>query len=1049
MGANKPEWENSAVYAIQKEAGRCTSYPYLKPEKVLNTPLEETLQNNPSPFVKSLDGNWMFNWVSNPSERPIDFYKPDYDVSNWDSLPVPSHWELEGYGVPIYAPFHMPPSLGKKNIPNIDPQNNPVGSYRLNFNIPESWQDREILIHFEGVASAFYLWINGQKVGYSQDSMLPAEFNITAYLHEGINTLAVENYRWCDGSYLENQDMWFLSGIFRSVKLIAIPKMHLRDFFVNSDLDDDYQHAELQIQSFLSNLTFSTQSGTLEVKLLNQEQETIAAASIGFEVQAGQEEIVKINLPVHEPEKWTAETPNLYDVLLTLKNNEDQFLDIRNCRHGFRKIEIKEKQLLINGKQLLFLGVNRHDLDPIKGHTMTYERMLEDILIMKRNNINAVRTSHYPDDERFYDLCDKYGLYVMDEANVESHGLRDQMEKDLQWGNAIVDRVVRMFARDKNHPSIVMWSLGNEARAGENFQKAAKALRDLDTSRPIHYEQDHKGEIADVYSVMYPTPTDLEMMANGKEYRSRTGPVSWERMGGKYSTHLPLILCEYAHAMGNSLGSFEDFITLFEKYPNIAGGFIWDFADQSLLSQTRDGKPFWAMGGDLGDPYNYGMFCCNGILASDRSPHPALAAVKKGYQTIELSDIDMKNGRFSLKNKSPIKSLENILLRWTILADGELFQQKEVVCPQVLPEDTEEILISYTLPEPTPGIEFHLQVDFLLNENLAWAEKGHILACEQFTLPVDIPIPSNTIANTHESPGELIIQDAQDTVKIIGTDFKVEFNQISGELTHFSSQGKTLICGPMRPNLWRASIDNEVSNVYLYPWARYFGYGKTRWRQETKKRKLIHFEVIRIKENEIQVQSRWRIKNGKTPFECLYTINNSGEIRVTCTFTPAKDLWRFGMQLSIPTEFNVMTWFGLGPHETMWDRKLGAQVGVFIARTEELIHHYVRPQENGNRSDIRWASLTDEYDKGLLVSDVSGDLLNISVWPYTQEDLQKALHIHELPQRDFLTLNIDHLQRGVGGDEPGGSDPHPEYRLKKNTKYTYSFNIKDIQRKTS
>jgi beta-galactosidase len=753
----------------------------------------------------------------------------------------------------------------------------------------------------------------------------------------------------------------------------------------------------------------------------------------------GAESTIVLKLPVVNPRKWSAEAPYLYDLLVTLRDGEGEVIDARHLRHGFRKVEIRDRELLINGQPLILKGVNRHDWDPRTGHTMTYERLREDVLIMKRNNINAVRTSHYPDDERFYDLCDEFGLYVVDECNIETHGYRDEMQGDMQWTDAMLDRLERMIARDRNHPCVIMWSLGNESRSDAKFHRMAELSRVLDPTRPVHYEQDYKGEYVDVYSVMYPTPDNLEAMAQGRTYKARTGVLTWDTLGGAGSRDKPLVLCEYAHAMGNSLGNFQKFVDIFEKYPQCIGGFVWDFADQSILSRTASGHPFWAMGGDLGDEYSFGMFGCNGIVAADRSPHPALFEVKKGYQEIAIHAVDPLAGRFRVTNKHRFRTLNYVEVRWELTANGHRIQDGTLDALSTPPLGTEELVVPFEMPDLRPGAEYHLRLEFALAEDAPWAQAGYVVAWEQFSLPYDVPTLPRV--DTSEMP-PVTLDETEEAITVRGEAFSVTIGMETGALERFEANGRELIAMPLQPNLWRAPIDNVAATAILMPWTRLMGVDRQPWRGVAEEREPLTFHVERLGDAAVQVTMQWQVKHGRSPFRTTYTIYGSGDVVVACDFAARREMVRLGMMVDIPGEYDRMTWYGRGPHETMWDRKSGAAVGVYSDWVENLVHDYVRPQENGNRTDVRWATLTNEQGDGLQVADVGGTRLSISARPYTQDDLAGATHIHELPRRETNTLCIDYKQQGVGGDVPVGSEPHEEYRLHKDTHYHYSFRLR-------
>ncbi|MDO9087663.1 MAG: glycoside hydrolase family 2 TIM barrel-domain containing protein [Anaerolineaceae bacterium] len=1014
-----PEWQNPEIFEINRQPARSTS---------LSFPSLKAIQSGTdSPNQLILDGLWDFHWVPRPAERPEGFEKSEFNLQGWQKIKVPGHWELHGYGVPIYAPFHMPPSLRKRNLPNIDPQDNPVGTYRHTFSIPPEWRNKEIYLQFGGVSSAFYLWINGSFVGYAQDSMLPSEFYISPYIKEGENLLAVQVYRFSDGSYLENQDMWFLSGIFRSVRLLAVPSVWIRDFHLSSSFTEDLDQADL-------NLDIEIFAHAQEDEIENEIQSTAILQYAGVELARTDTRIsiapqkthrIKTCLSVNHPRLWSAEIPDLYDVYLCLTDSKGHQLDARHIRHGFRQVEIRVRELYINGKSVIIKGVNRHDFDPRSGRSMTAERLLEDVLLMKRNNINAVRTAHYPNDERFYDLCDEYGIYVMDEANIETHGLRDVMRGDMRWMAAMQSRVERMLARDRNHPSIIFWSLGNESSSDEKFKRLTDIVHQIDPSRPVHYEQDHKGEYADVFSMMYPSPNDLDAIANGNDFKFRTGIFSWQKMHGYFANEKPIILCEFAHAMGNSLGNFQKYLDLFDKYPQCIGGFIWDFADQSILSKTDLGRDFWAYGGDLGDPYRFSVFGCNGIFSADREPHPAVWTVKKGYQNIRVNAIDVSSGKFEIKNLYQFRNLSFLQLLWKLEVEGVIQLQGEFLNLTLEPDQITMVDLAYEIPEVEEGQEIFVTIQFVLKENHLWAGAGHKVAWEQFLLPIktkiDVPIHPS-----HHNELQMVTEESK--VKITGDDFQLTFDSQNGYLSQWEYAGRRLLLSPLKPNLWRAWIDNDISAFVIYPWLKRF-MGKHFWREANRKLSLQHFNAELFEDGQIKVVSKWRVSGGKSSFLSTFLISNDGSILIESSFTPRKELDRMGLQLVLSGEFQQVEYFGLGPQETMPDRLLGAKVGRFSTTVKNLGHQYVRPQENGNRSKVRWIHLTDQTGVGLSVQNIGESLFNFSAWPYSQDQLADATHIHQLYDEDLVTLNIDLTQKGVGGDVPAGGSPHDLYRL--------------------
>lgn len=1032
----KREWENARIFSMNKQAGRCTSAVF--PD------IQSAQKDERQHLERTLNGTWQFLWVPAPALKPDDFYQPNFDDSSWDQISVPSQWELSGYGVPIYAPFHMPPSLKKKNIPNIDPDDNPVGSYRLKFELEKDWAARQIYLQFDGVCSAFYVWLNGQFVGYSQDSMLPAEFYISPYLKEGENLLAVQVYRFSDGSYLEDQDMWFLSGIYRSVRLFALPEVTIRDFLLDSELIQNYTQAKFNVKASIfrhGDSNKPAQSYRLEVQLFDSQGKIVQSEECLVPPFSTGEVSVNLSLQVSRPQLWSAEEPHLYRVFLHLKDQSGKTLEVRTSNFGFREVKIADRQLWINGKSVILRGVNRHDFDPLTGHTMSEERLLEDVRLMKQNNINAVRTSHYPDDERFYNLCDRLGLYVMDEANIETHGYRDEMAGDMQWLDAMMDRVQRMIQRDRNHPSVIIWSLGNESSTDQKFARMADLTRQLDPSRPVHYEQDIRGEYVDMFSMMYPTPQNIEQLIHGGKYSFRSGILGWYTIHGKYTEHLPMVLCEYAHAMGNSLGNFEKYMQLFEKYPQMIGGFIWDFADQGILTRTDDGRPFWAYGGDLGDPYRFSTFGCNGIFAADRTPHPAVRTVKKGYQPVQMEMTEPDSGQFVIRNKYVFRSLEFLSLKWRVEINGDVHQFGKIDRLPIPAGGELGIHLDLDRPMLNQGDEGFIIFSFCLNEEMEWAEKGFELAWEQFKLTFPVLDQQPVLQDAHH--GDLTVVETDTHLKISSMDFEVGFNRKNGLLDTYVVNNISLIKAGLKPNLWRVRIDNDIAHHNLYKIAKLV-YGRQFWRESTKKIRLKTLTWEKTAKNTLLVQVEWKVSGGKNPFATTYEILPNREILVCSSFTPNRELERMGMQVVLPGDYDHITWFGLGPQETMPDRLSGAVVGKFSGKVPQLMHHYIRPQENGNRSDVRWVALKNEQGHGLLVRALDGINFCFSVWNCNQDDLADANHIHELPTRDMVTLNLDLIQKGVGGDVPAGGTPHPEYLLKRGENYSYSFSLSPI-----
>ncbi|MGB4289850.1 MAG: glycoside hydrolase family 2 TIM barrel-domain containing protein [Dethiobacteria bacterium] len=1039
MGRKRHEWEDLRVLGINREPGRCSSFPY--PDG------EAALAGGPSPYCLSLNGSWSFHWARRPAERPADFFKPGYDYRDWAKIEVPSNMEIAGYGIPIYKNFGYSRSVKKFRIPNIDHNDNPVGSYIREFTLPESWAGREIFIHFAGVKSAFYVWINGDLAGYSQGSMTPAEFRITGLLKEGANRVAVEVYKWSAGSYLEDQDMWRLSGIFRDVYLLAMPRLQIRDYFIYCGLDENYRDAELHVEAKIAACGLpAAKRCRLEVLLFDEadrpvEQcERMYAEAVLEKGEGVGEAVLQLKGRVANPRKWSAETPQLYKVLLLLYGDKGELLDARCSRFGFRKVEIRDSRLFINGRSVKLKGVNRHEFHPRHGHAVPLEITEADIKLLKANNINAIRTSHYPNHPGFYELCDRYGIYVMDEADLETHGLRRRVPgSDPRWTAACVDRMVRMVERDKNHPCIFSWSLGNEAGYGDNFRKMKEAALQIDRTRPIHYEGDHVLDISDFFSLMYATPQTVEKIGRGKSVRvgrlEANNPLG-RRVTPRQYAGKPFVLCEYAHCMGNSLGNFQKYMDLFEKYPRCIGGFIWDYADQSILKKTADGKDFWAYGGDFGDRPNDGFFCGNGIVAADRSPFPAFYEVKKVYQEVKVHPVDLKAGKLRVENGYCFRSLDFLAINWQVTADGRVIEQGCLEPVAVPPGESREITLLYTAPPAAPAREYHLHVKFCLAQDSPYAPRGHVMAWEQFSLPFSAPEKKAS----RETLPPLAVIEEEKGIKVQGEGFSVLIEREKGCLASFAVQGRELISSPLRPNFSRVDTCNDFGVANFVPFLR----RPSPWKKAEQRLKLRRLRWEQPEPGRVVITVISRVRFGKTPLTTVYTISGNGEITVTASFVPRINMDRFGMIMEIPSRCSRMTWFGKGPHETMLDRNMSGVIGIHSLPVEEAVVNYLYPQENGNRSGVRWLSLTGDQGEGLLVRDAGGTLLNVSAWPYTKEDLERARHIHELPRRETITLQIDYKQKGVGGDIPGLLALHDEFKLKRGLLYRYSFTLSHI-----
>ena len=1048
------DWENSEMIGQNKESAHNTLIPQPNFESALGK-MED------SPYYKTLNGNWKFNWVKKPADRPIDFYEEHFNFSSWDEIAVPSNWQLKGYGIPIYLNFRYPSSVRTKKIPSIDHNYNPVGSYIKEFTVPEEWieENREIFVHFNGVKSAFYIWINSKKVGYSQGSMTPAEFNITSFIEKGTNVLAVEVYRWSDGSYLEDQDTWRLSGIYRDVYLFATPKIHIRDFFAHCEFDDLYNNALLKVKIKIKNYSDHPASAHwLRITLLDANDKAVGNENLmesDVSVTSNEEQTLFLETLIKNPYKWSAETPYLYTLILTLGGNitgSEEIIEVVSCKYGFRQTEIKNSQIYINGVSIILKGVNRHDHDPDHGQYVPFQRMIQDIETCKKFNINAIRTSHYPNHPKFYELCDEYGIYVIDECNLESHGVRKKVPRSLpEWTNACVDRVVRMVERDKNHPCVFMWSLGNEAGMGKNFFKMKEAAKKIDPTRPIHYEGDYKRVLSDVVSTMYSLPNELIAQGEHRDSKRQIWKLKVEQYEGK-----PCMLCEYAYSPGNSTGYLQEYMDIFEKYENIIGGFIWDFIDKGFRKKDEDGKEYWAYGGDYGDRPNDRNVVCNGIIMPDRAPQPALYEVKKVYQNIKVYPVDLINGKVKIHNKYKFIDLGFVFVAWELTANGKIIQDGMIQDLDVSPGEQREIVIPFKKPKLELNTEYHLMIKFILADDIIWAKRGYEVAWDQFKVPFEIPkAPKSNIKSMHS----IELNDSPDFISLKGMLFKITIDKKSGSIHSFNHDGRKMISTPLMPNLWRVFTDNDLGLEYILQAVKTQGgirekmfdiflTKKNKWKRAGEKRKVKEINSEQMSPQIVRVEVIFKMPRSKVNHKIIYTFYGSGDIIITNSFIPKKNMKRFGMQMEIPSEFNNFTWFGRGPHENYWDRKTGASVGLFSGTAQDLVFNYVRPQENGNRCDVRWVKMTDDEGFGILA--IGNPFLSFSAWPYTQDDLDKAMHINELPKRDTITVNLDYKQEGVGSGLTIptflGKSTLRKYRLEKNKSYKYTFGLKVINK---
>lgn len=948
---------------------------------------------------------------------------------------MPSNWERHGYSYPIYVNVPYPFEPDQPNVPH---DNNPVGSYERSFDLPEAWQARDIFIQFGGVSSAFHLWINGQHVGYSEGSKTPSEFNITEFVRPGENTVSVEVYRWSTGSYLEDQDFWSLSGIQRDVFLTSRPKVRIRDYFAKGDLINDYKDGELNLE-----IDIAGQSAGHSVEAtLKDGSEIVWSGEVSLD--GGKASILQ---PIDSPRLWSAEDPNLYTLVLALKDGAGNTQEALAQRIGFRKVEIVNGRLLFNGKHLLIKGTNLHEHNDVTGHVLDEETMLKDIKLLKQANFNAVRTSHYPFPERWYELADEHGLYLVDEANIESHGYGYDHDKTLgnkpEWMDHHLDRTRRMVERDKNFTSIIIWSLGNEAGDGVNLGATYNWIKSRDLSRPVQYETEgdlkEVGERhSDFHSSMYWRAWDLEKYAETHNDR-------------------PMILIEYSHSMGNSTGNLQEYWAVIERHDILQGGFIWDWVDQGLLEHDEDGTPYWTYGGDYGPPGvpSSGNFNFNGVVFPDRRIQPAYWELKKVYQYVDFEQADLERGLIRIKNNYDFWSLDGFDLDWEITADGITIDKGIVSGLRTEPDTSEIVSLGYRLPMAEAGVEYHLNLSLRSTVARGIVDRWHIYATEQFSLPLH-----EEALTLVPMQGGVSTNDIGPDVIFTGGDFSVTINKDSGHLTSFVSNGREIMSAPLVPNFWRAPTDNDFGN-YMIEWAKI-------WTRAGIDTKTLSAEVQKASDHMIvHVQKKVQDDDGNqiAKLNLTYRVYASADVLVEFDFTRAEGTAippRIGMNMELPEEYDDLTWFGRGPFENYNDRATAAYFGHYKSKVADQYVPYMRPQENGYKTEVRWLTLTNESGQGILVQ--ASDQIGMSALHLRQQDLvppvkiaitsedgaearenieRVNVHVSDVKPRDLVSLNLDYGQMGVGGDDSWGKRTWQKYSLNAKT-YSYSFRLRPI-----
>ena len=1040
---NIKEWENPEIIEVNKEPARTTFISY---------PTSGDALNKTNPAVVNLDGIWKFKWVKKPIDRPIGFFSASFDVSAWDDIKVPANWEVEGFGTPIYV--NHPYEFADRRTPitelehgpeppKIPHDYNPVGSYRREFTIPSKWKNKEVIIYLGSVKSAFYIWVNGEYVGYSQGSKLPSEFNITEFVKPGKkNIVALQVYRWSDASYLECQDFWRISGIERSVYVYSQPKTRILDFEVVSTLDDAYKNGVLKLNVDIKNHTSKEQSVTVAYRLL--EEGNVVKEDEKTDVISGDSDKgVLFETNILSVKQWSAEHPNLYTLQLVLKDRKGNELESTTSDIGFRSIEIKHGQFLVNGMAVLLKGVNMQEHNPETGHVLTEEVMMKDIKLMKQFNINAVRLSHYPQPERWYELCDKYGIYVVDEANIESHGMyygKNSLAKKPLWEKAHVDRMVRLVKRDKNHPSVIIWSMGNEAGNGVNFYAGYKAIKKADaTKRPVQYERvevDSRFVLgwewnSDIIVPQYPSPETFEWM-------------------GQHMLDRPFIPSEYAHNMGNSTGNFVDYWDEIRKYPQLQGGFIWDWVDQGIWKTDENGKRFFAFGGDYGENMpTDGNFLMNGVINADRTIQPGLHEVKKGQEPVVFKLLREKKriARVLIENYYDFTDLKDLTFTAEIMADGKTL--KTIPIKDVEGETHRGKVINIDLGDEItikPQTEYFLIMRAATKIGTNVVPEGHVVSEEQFKLPWKSEKSRPVVTNDY---GDITVKETSSNINLSNDKVKLVFDKNAGTITSFNFDGTEYLYegnGP-KPDFWRAVTDNDFGSKMSVK--------NINWKKATREYKVESVEVETLEDGDIQIEIVFNLIDVGTIFTTKYTLYKNGHLHVVnmlaVSETEKSDIPRVGMNMLIDRQFGNLTYFGRGPWENYIDRKASALIGLYHSSVEDQKAYYARPQENGNKTDVRWAALINDEGVGLMVVADNINGFEMTAMPYLTSDFDarekynygpvhlENKHMEYVEARDFVRWNIDYGQRGVAGINSWGARPLEKYQLKPDRDYSWGF----------
>ncbi len=1019
---NRNDWENPEVFQINREPARASFLPYADEASAIKDIY------NSSPWYFSLNGNWKFSWAPTPDERPKDFYKTDFNTINWKEIQVPSNWELKGYGIPIYTNITYP---FPKNAPFIDHKDNPVGSYKKDFILPGNWSNRHMFLHFEAGTSAMYIWVNGEKVGYTENTKSPAEFDISKYVKAGKNNLAVEVYRWSDGSYLEDQDFWRLSGIDRNVYLYSTDHIRISDFFAKPDLDSNYKNGSLSVDVNLKNLTSTAVNNQkVDAKLVDASGATVFTKELKVNFEGNKTQTINFSQDVLSPKLWSSEAPNLYSLVLTLKNEKGNIVESVSTQIGFRKVELKNGQLLVNGVRIMVHGVNIHEHNPVTGHYQTEDMMMKDIRLMKQLNINSVRCSHYPNNLLWMKLCNKYGIFLVDEANIESHGYGVEHNANLnrsvhpgylpEWKAAHMDRIISLVERDKNQPSVILWSLGNECSNGPVFYDAYKWIKNRDKTRLVQFEQANENENTDIICPMYPTIAEMKEYASRKEVKR------------------PYIMCEYSHAMGNSNGNFQEYWDIIRGSKNMQGGFIWDWVDQGFEATDEAGRKYWAYGGDLGSQNytNDENFCHNGLVWPDRTPHPGAFEVKKVYQDILFHAVDVKNGVIKITNDFGFTNLSSYNFNYQVLENGKVIKEGQIDV-DLNPKSEKEFKIDLPKIIAKPGFEYLLNVFANTKTGSELKPQNFEIASEQFVIEggnyFAKEVQKNAASNIKEDKNEYVLSAADVTVKI---------SKSTGLITFYSSKGEQYFKQYPEPNFWRAPTDNDFGNKMPIK--------SNVWRTAGNNYTLE--SIQQTEENgKYYVVAKLQLNDVSSDYTIKYSLSNDGSLEILPSFkrgiNPLPEMPRFGMIFSLKSDFENLDYYGRGPWENYPDRNESALKGIYQSKVADQYVPYTRPQENGYKTDVRWFKLSDKNGNGLEIKGLQS--LGMSTLNNYPSDFDPGLtkknqHISDITPRKEIVVCTDLTQRGLGGDNSWGLPPHEQYLLKA-SEYSYGFVIKPIK----